>query len=113
MLHTRYKDRLRQGLSYPLGLQDLDKALSDIPEAADLYVSFVASPLPANATRFYPVASVRRAQARKALIETLPLVCEWFSRTRPESWYHGRKVCEVWFEPAEGTIKVNDIVEAV
>lgn len=157
VLQTRHKSRLPQGFSYPLGLQDLEKALGDLSQAADLHVSFSACPLPANDMHFrslvrrslphqvlggrfakwdkrpsigkgtlsgeylrglwsitvYPVASDRRAQARELLIDALPSVREWFSRTRPESWYHGEKVCEVWFDPFEGTIAVNDIVEKI
>ena len=157
MLQTRYKSRIGQGFSYPLGLQDLDKALGDISQAADLHVSFYACPPAAHNLHFrslvkrdlphqvlaasfakwdkrpsmsnstftdeylrghwsiavYPVASVRRSQARKLLIDTLPSVREWFSRTRPESWYHGEKVCDVWFDPLEGTLAVNDLVEKI
>ena len=157
MLRTRYKSRLGKGLSYPLGLQDLGKALGDISQAADLHVSFYDHPpeehdmhfralvkrdLPHQvlAARFercdkgpsignstftddllhgqwsitvYPVASDRKSQARKLLIDALPSVREWFSRTRPESWYYGQKVCEVRFDPLEGTIAVTDIVEKI
>jgi len=154
MLQTRYKGRLPQGLSYPLGLQDLDKVLGDIPHAADLHVRFSNDPLGMRfrsslrqdlphrvlAARFekwdkrpslgnstftdgyvrgqwsitvYPVASVRRAQARHLLIDALPFIREWFSRTRPESWYYGEKLCEVRFDPLEGTIAVTDIVEKI
>ena len=61
----------------------------------------------------YPVASVRRAKARQLLIDALPSVREWFSRTRPESWYYGEKRCEVRFDPLEGTIGVSDTVEKI
>ena len=152
-LQTRYKSRLPQGFSYPLGLEDLNKVLGDISQAADLHVSFSNAPLGKGfrllmkrdlphqvlAARFskwdkepsigdntfadeylrghwsitvYPVASVRRSQARALLIEVLPAVREWFSRARPESWYYGRKVYEIRFDPLEETIDANDLVEA-
>jgi hypothetical protein len=47
----------------------------------------------------YPVARVRRALARRVLIDALPSIREWFSRTRPESWYYGEKLCELRFDP--------------
>jgi len=156
VLHTGYKDRLRRGLSYPVGLQELDTVLCEIPQAADLHVSFTATPLRTRDTQFnvvvthdmphpilaarferaekrpsisnspfadeylrgrwsitiYPVASARRAQARRLLIAALPDVRDWFCRTRPESWYYGRKVCEVHFDPIAGAVQVNDVVEA-
>ncbi len=155
MLQTRHKDRLPQRLSYPVGLQDLDKVLGDISQAAQLELRFSACPFPAYDTYFrslvnrnlpyqvlearfekwdkrpslgrdtlfddylrgqwslrvFPVASVLRSRARASLIDALPSVREWFVRTRPESWYHGRKVCECRFEPLAGTIEVKDIVE--
>jgi hypothetical protein len=155
VLQTRYKSRLSQGFSYPLGLQDLEKALGDLSQAAELHVSFYACPPGAHNMHFrslvkrdlphqvleghfakwdkrpsmsnstftdgylrgqwsiivYPVASVRKSLARRLLIDALPSVREWFSRTRPESWYYGEKVCEVWFDPLEGRLAVNDIVE--
>ena len=61
----------------------------------------------------YPVASIRRAQARKVLLAALPSMQEWFSRSRPESWYHGRKSCEVVFDPIEGTLRTAERVEAL
>jgi hypothetical protein len=52
VLQTRYKSRLPQGFSYPLGLQDLEKALGDISQAADLHVSFYACPPAASNMHF-------------------------------------------------------------
>ena len=157
MLATRFKHRLRRGLSYPLGLADLERAIGAISQASELQVSFSRSPLPTSVTAFqsqvdrdlphlvlearfvrwdkgpslsdstwtreymrghwsisvYPVASIRRAQARKVLLAALPLIQEWFSRSRPESWYHGQKSYEIEFDPAEGTLRANDHVEAL
>ena len=157
VLQTRHKSRLSQGFSYPLGLQDLEKALGDLSQATELHVSFYACPPGVHDMHFrslvkrdlphtvlearfskwdkrpsmsnstftdeylrglwsiivYPVASVRRSLARGLLIDALPSVREWLSRTRPESWYYGEKLCEVRFDPLEGTIAVTDIVERI
>lgn len=52
MLQTRYKSRLSQGFSYPLGLQDLERALGDLSQAAELHVSFYDCPPGLHKTNF-------------------------------------------------------------
>jgi hypothetical protein len=157
VVQTRHKSRLAQGFSYPLGLQDLQKALGDLSQAAELHVSFYDCPPGAHNMQFrssvkrdlphqvleayfakwdkqpsisnstftdeylrgqwsiivYPVASVRRSVARRLLIDALPSVRDWLSRTRPESWYYGQRVCELRFDPLEGTIAVTEIVNKI
>lgn len=60
----------------------------------------------------YPVRRELRAVAKVALIDDgLPKIAKWMSLERPESWYFGRKVCEVIFIPREGSVKAEEKVE--
>jgi len=50
--------------------------------------------------RVYPCARDQRAEIKNALKSRgLPFVKEWFDRKRPDSWYFGRKTCEIWLDP--------------
>jgi hypothetical protein len=44
--------------------------------------------------------------------EGLPGIVKWFALDRSPSWYFGRKSCEVVFVPADGTVRVEESVEA-
>lgn len=61
----------------------------------------------------YPVRRQRKSQAREALLkDALPHVARWFSTGRAPSWCWGRKRCNVMFVPAEGVVRVDEVVEA-
>src|SRR4030095_7045459 len=61
----------------------------------------------------YPVRRTLKARARQALVaEGLPGIVKWFALDRSSSWYFGCKSCEVVFVPADGTVRVEESVEA-
>jgi hypothetical protein len=64
--------------------------------------------------RVFPVARQKKAAARALLVaEGLPILRRWFEASRPESWYWGRKRCDVLFDPLELSVTSQDINEAV
>lgn len=64
--------------------------------------------------RVYPVSRDQRAYARSALIEYgLPALASWFGSKRSESWYHGRKVFEIIFDPIARRVHWEERVEAL
>jgi hypothetical protein len=61
----------------------------------------------------YPVRRTLKATARQALVaEGLPLIVKWLAHGRSPSWYFGRKSCEVFFVPKDGTVRIGESVEA-
>lgn len=61
----------------------------------------------------YPVSSERKAGARELLMSHgLPSLVTWLCQERAESWYWGRKRCDLIFHGAEETLRVRDLVEA-
>jgi len=61
----------------------------------------------------YPVRRQRGSQAKEALLnDALPQVARWFSTARVPSWYWGRKRCNVMFAPADGGVRVDEVIEA-
>jgi len=62
----------------------------------------------------YPVLRTKRADARRLLLaQGLPLLASWFTRDRPASWFYGRKVCELLFDPQEPKVVVEERADAV
>ncbi len=61
----------------------------------------------------YPVRRQRKSQAKEALLnDALLRVAGWFSKGRAPSWYWGRKRCNVTFLPAEGEVRIDEVIEA-
>ena len=60
----------------------------------------------------YPVRRQLKVVAKTILIDRgLPKIADWLSAGRPQSWYFGRKVCEVTFIPQEGVLRIEERVE--
>lgn len=56
----------------------------------------------------FPVRRDLKPIARKTILQDgLPRLVEWFCTERPESWYWGRKRCNVIFDPSEGTVRTE------
>ena len=57
----------------------------------------------------YPCARESKATAKAAILTNgLPKIAQWLSEERPETWYSGRKSCEVIFIPKEKTVKISE-----
>ena len=61
----------------------------------------------------YPVSRQLRAKA-KAVLESkgLPTIAKWLTVRRAESWYWGRRSCNVVLVPADTTLRFEEDVEA-
>jgi hypothetical protein len=62
----------------------------------------------------YPVARQHRSLAHQALVGFgLLALADWLRSTRPDSWYHGRKVFDISFDPLEGHVYWREHAESV
>jgi hypothetical protein len=62
----------------------------------------------------YPVRRQLKAVAKTVLIDRgLARISDWLSAERPESWYFGRKACDVIFIPDDGEVRIDEIVEKI
>jgi hypothetical protein len=157
-MKTRFRQAVDRELSYPIGLNDLRRALDVAPQAGEIEVTFLRAPF-RSATGFraaigrdepsviiealftkwdkkpslgdndrwvhdylkgkweltvYPVSRSRRALARQVLIGAgLPALAAWLARTRPDSWYSGRKEFKVSFDPLEERVYWREHIHAV
>jgi hypothetical protein len=61
----------------------------------------------------YPVSRTLRARTKESLeTKGLPAVAMWLAAKRPESWYWGRRSCNIVLIPADMSLRIEEDVEA-
>jgi hypothetical protein len=64
--------------------------------------------------RVYPTRRQLKAPAKALLTdEGIPALRRWFEKKRPPSWYWGRKTFNVYFNPAEIGLDIEELTEKI
>jgi hypothetical protein len=64
--------------------------------------------------RVYPTRRQLKAPAKALLIaEGIPALRRWFEKKRSPSWYWGRKSFKVHFNPADASLKTEELTEKI